>query len=82
MADLEEPPMDSVEQVMKGLTSPMRAMLARSRREWPNLPPRCYGPANTRRALRERGLAHGDFAYLTPLGLEVRARLLSSSGEG
>ena len=30
-----------------------------------------------RKALRERGLGHGDYCYLTPLGLGVRAHLLA-----
>lgn len=69
------------EEIVRGMTEAMRAMLLRARREWSDQPPRCYGPANTKKALRERGLGSGDFCYLTPLGLQVRTYLESKEGE-
>lgn len=65
---------ENVQEVVAGLSDKMRRMLLWARPDWKE-PPRCYGPANTKQALRARGLAHGDFAYLTPLGLAVRAHI-------
>lgn len=63
--------------IARGLSHAQRLLIVRSRRDWSNEPPRCFGPGTTKKALRERGLAHGDSAYLTPLGLSVRDHLLS-----
>ena len=68
-----------VADVAASLSDPQRAMLARARREWLAHPPRCYGPTNTRKALRDRGLAHGDCCYLTPFGIEVRKLILDDA---
>lgn len=58
--------------IADGLSEKMHSMLLQARQEEFHQPDRCRGPANTRQALRERGLAHGDFCHLTPLGLAVR----------
>lgn len=63
-----------VEEIAGRLTKAQRFALTTAREGY-HEPPRCYGPGVTRKALRERGLAHGDFAYLTPLGLAVRTHL-------
>lgn len=68
--------------IAKGLTKAQREAIGRSRRTWPTEPHRCFGPGVTRKALRERGLAHGDFAYLTSLGLAVRAHIIANQTEG
>lgn len=67
--------MDSVEQVMKGLTKAQAAFLKRGyvdnrRGYWP-----------MRNGCGAKGLID-RFDVLTPLGRQVRARLLSSGGEG
>jgi hypothetical protein len=66
--------------IIAKLTKAQRAMISRARPGW-NEPPRMYGPGITKKALRDRGLAHGDFAYLTPLGLAVRTALASQEQE-
>jgi hypothetical protein len=63
------------------LSDAQRSMLLRSRPHNLNEPPRCYGPGTTRKALRERGLGHGDYCYLTPLGLSL-AQYLRSQAHG
>lgn len=95
MADLEEPPMDSVEQVMKGLTKAMGAMLVESGpdditgEEGLGVELFTAGQWSVARALERRELGHIVGASGLPgmywnnaAGLEVRARLLSSGGEG
>lgn len=74
--------MSYVAEIAAGLTQPMRDMLRLSRIEGRFGPPRCWGPANTKAALRERGLGHGDWCYLTPLGLAVRAHLRKEPDNG
>lgn len=68
------------ETIARGLSKAQRGSMIRARRAWSDEPPRCYGPGVTLKALRERGLGHGDFCYLTPLGLAVRDVLLMEKG--
>lgn len=70
--------MSGVAEIAAGLSEQMRAMLLRARPDTVSGPPRCYGPSNTRKALRERGLGSGDYCYLTPLGEAVRNHLESN----
>lgn len=70
---------DDIAAIAAGLSEKQKAMLCRSRRKWSHMPHWCSGPANTKKALRDRGLAHGDFCYLTPLGLAVRQHLMEQS---
>lgn len=66
--------------IAKGLSKAMQSMLLWSRPGWRE-PPRCYGRGVTKKALRERGLGSGDFCYLTPLGLAVRAHLQQADAQ-
>lgn len=71
----------ALEEIASKLSKTQRQSILSARRNWSYEPPRCYGHPPTMRALRERGLAHGDFCYLTPLGLEVRNILLNGEGK-
>ena len=69
--------MTDVAAIVRGLSEAQRRALAMARRDQIDKLPRIYGHAGvTRKALRERGLAHGDPCYLTPLGDAVRTALM------
>ena len=71
---------DEAERIAGEISGTMQAMLLRARHHGFGMPMRCHGPANTMKALRVRGLGHGDYVYLTPLGVAVRAILQQREG--
>jgi hypothetical protein len=66
-----------VEGVAKGLTEAQRRAILAARPSYDGLRDCVFAAGMTRKALRERGIGHGDWCYLTPLGLAVRAHLLA-----
>lgn len=76
---MTHPPANPASEVASKLSQHMKAMLRHARPDSYSAPPRCYGRGVTKKALRDRGLGHGDFCYLTPLGLAVREYLLTQA---
>ena len=67
--------MDDVDRIVAGLSPAQRAALLNASKSFARDRDRVAATGATRKALRDRGLGHGDWCYLTPLGLRVRARL-------
>lgn len=75
---MTNPPTEQdIAEVAKGLTKAQREAICNANSSYHGDLDRVYGAGVTRKALRERGLGHGDYCYLTPLGLAVRSHLLS-----
>lgn len=60
----------------RGLTAAMRRALSTAHPDSIDGNYRVYDRGIVRKALRNRGLGHGDFCYLTPLGAALRAHIL------
>lgn len=71
--------MTDPKEIARKLTTAQAEALTTATRQWGNGLYRPTAPGVTRKALRDRGLGHGDWAYLTPLGLAVRKALLQDT---
>ena len=81
MDSMTSPKPDEIARVAEGLTKTMCRALCSARQVNLGEPLRVYDRGMIRKALRTRGLGHGDFCYLTPLGLAIRTHLLSTGAD-
>jgi hypothetical protein len=81
-ARMTHPVIGDVEAVAPSLTKAQREAVERAYSSPFDKHPRVAATGATRKALRDRGLGHGDWCYLTPLGLAVREHLLAGSDKG
>jgi hypothetical protein len=70
----------NIDAIIAELSEAQRVSLISARASYPENIYRVLGHGVTRKALRARGLGHGDFCYLTPLGLAVRSALIGEVG--
>jgi hypothetical protein len=75
-----------MEELAGKLTEAQRAAILNARSSYSGERDRVFAAGMTRKALRERGIGHGDWCYLTPTGLALRAHLQNqgnpSTGKG